>query len=156
VEVEGTGKFPPKENLWNIILEFEVQCLFANGVRFTCKTDKPLVRFEGTEGWVQVRYPTEIETHPESLLSWKPGPNDLTLPYKTSEKRDFLDAVKSRGQTQADAEVGHRNTSLAHLGLVAIDLGRKIKWDPKKEQCVGDDEANERLKPKPPRGPWQL
>jgi hypothetical protein len=113
------------------------------------------VRFEGTEGWVQVRYPTEIETHPESLLSWKPGPNDLALPYKTSEKRDFLDAVKSRGQTQADAEIGHRNTSLAHLGLLAIELGRKIKWDPGKEMCVGDDEANERLKPKPARAPWQ-
>jgi len=155
VEVEGTGKFPPQENLWNIILEFEVQCLFANGVRFTCKTDKPLVRFEGTEGWIQVRYPTEIETKPESLLTWKPGPNDLALPYKTSEKRDFLDAVKSRGRTQADAEVGHRNTSLAHLGLLAIELGRKIKWDPAKEVCVGDAEANERLKPKPARAPWQ-
>jgi predicted dehydrogenase len=155
VEVEGTGKFPPRENLWNIILEFEVQCLFANGVRLTCKTDQPLVRFEGTEGWVQVRYPTEIETHPESLLSWKPGPNDLALAYKTSEKRDFLDAVKSRGQTQSDAEVGHRVTSLAHLGLLAIDLGRKIKWDADKEKCVGDEEANERLKPKPARAPWQ-
>jgi predicted dehydrogenase len=156
VEVEGTGKFPPQENLWNIILEFEVHCRFANGVRLTCKTDKPLIRFEGTEGWIQVNYPTEIEAQPESLLSWKPGPNDLSLPYKTSEKRDFLDAVKSRGPTQADAEVGHRNTSLAHLGLAAIELGRKIKWDPVKEVCVGDDGANDRLKPKPARAPWQV
>jgi predicted dehydrogenase len=154
VAVEGTGKFPPKENLWNIILEFEVHCLFANGVRLTCRTDEPLVRFEGTEGWVQVRYPTEMETHPESLLSWKPGSNDVALPYKNSEKRDFLDAVKSRGQTQADAEVGHRTSSLAHLGMLAVELGRKIKWDPAKELCLGDDEANERLKPKPARAPW--
>jgi len=156
VEVEGTGKYPPSGNLWDVILEFEVHFLFANGVRLTCKTDEPLVRFEGSEGWVQVRYPTEIETHPESLLSWKPGPNDLALPFKPSEKRDFLDAVKSRGQTQVDAEVGHRTTSLAHLGLLAIDLGRKIKWDAAKEKCVGDDEANERLKPKPARAPWQM
>jgi predicted dehydrogenase len=154
VEVEGTGKYPPRENLWNVILEFDVRFRFANGVQLTCNTGEPLVRFEGTEGWIQVRYPTEIEAHPESLLSWKPGPNDLALPYKTSEKRDFLDAVKSRGQTQGDAEVGHRITSLAHLGLLAVDLGRKIKWDPVKETCADDNEANERLKPKPARAPW--
>jgi predicted dehydrogenase len=152
VEIEGTGKYPPPGNLWNVTLEFEVHYLFANGVRLTCKTDKPLIRFEGSEGWVQVNYPTEIEAQPESLLNWKPGPNDLALPYKTSEKRDFLDAVRTRGQTQMDAEVGHRNSSLSHLGLLAIGLGRKIKWDPNKEQCVGDDEANQRWKPKP----WRI
>ncbi len=155
VEIEGVGKFPPGDNLWNIVQEFEVNCLFANGVRLTCKTDKPLVRFEGTEGWIQVNYPTEIEADPESLLTWKPGPGDVSLPFKTSEKRDFLDAVKSRGQTQADAEVGHRITALAHLGMLAVELGRKIKWDPAREICVGDDEANARLQPKAPRTPWR-
>jgi len=156
VEIEGTGNYPPAENLWNIIQEFEVHFTFANGVRLTCKTEKPYVRFEGTEGWIHVNYPNDITTQPESLLSWKPGSNDLILPYKTSEKRDFLDAVKSRGQTQGDAEVGHRNTSLCHLGLAAIDLGRKLKWDPAKELVIGDKEANKRLQPKPLRGPWQI
>jgi predicted dehydrogenase len=156
VEVVGTGKYPPRENLWNVILEFEVHFVFANGVQLTCKTDKPFIRLEGSAGWIEVGYPNDISTQPESLLSWKPGANDLVLPYKTSEKRDFLDAVKTRGQTQGDAEVGHRNTSLCHLGLAAIDLGRKLKWDPVKEQVMGDDEANQRLRPKPLRAPWRL
>jgi predicted dehydrogenase len=156
VEVQGTGKYPPRENLWNVILEFEVHFRFANGVQLTCKTDKPFIRLEGSEGWIQVGYPNDITTQPESLLSWKPGRNDLALPYKTSEKRDFLDAVKSRGQTQGDAEVGHRNTSLCHLGLAAIDLGRKLKWDPAKELVISDDEANKRLQPKPLRARWQI
>jgi predicted dehydrogenase len=155
VEVQGTGKYPPRENLWNVILEFEVHFLFANGVQLTCKTDKPFIRLEGSEGWIHVGYPNDITTQPESLLSWKPASNDLVLPYKTSEKRDFLDAIKTRGQTQGDAEVGHRNTSLCHLGLAAIDLGRKLKWNPAQEQVIGDDEANKRLQPKPLRGPWQ-
>jgi predicted dehydrogenase len=156
VEIEGTGKYPPAGDFWNVIQEFEVHFTFANGVMLTCKTDKPYVRFEGAEGWIHVNYPNDITTEPESLLSWKPGPNDLALPYKPSEKRDFLDAVKTRGQTQGDAEVGHRVTSLCHLGLAAIDLGRKLKWDPDHEQCIGDDEANRRLKPKPFRSPWQI
>ena len=156
IEIEGTGKYPPKGNLWDIILEFEVHFTFANGAVLICKTDKPYVRFEGTEGWVQVKYPPEIDAQPESLRKWRPGPNDTPVLYKNSEKRDFLDAVKSRGPSQADAEVGHRNTSLAHLGLAAIDLGRKLKWDPAKEVVIGDDEANKRLQPKPQRAPWQV
>ncbi len=155
VEIEGRGEYPPAGNLWNVILNFEVHFTYANGVRLTCKTDTPVIRFEGSEGWLQVKYPNEIETQPESLLQWQPGPSDLALPYKTSEKRDFLDAVKSRGRTQGDAEVGHRITSLAHLGLLAIDLGRKLKWDPAKEQVIGDAEANRRLQRKPWRDPWE-
>jgi predicted dehydrogenase len=154
LEIEGQGKYPPPGNLWNVILEFQVQFLFAGGLRLLCKTDKPYVRFEGTEGWIQVNYPNDIEIQPESLLRWKPGPNDVALPYKSSEKRDFLDAIKSRGQTQVDAEVGHRNTALAHLGLLAIDLGRKLRWDPIRERFVEDDEANRRLEPAPWRAPW--
>ncbi|HMJ88941.1 MAG TPA: Gfo/Idh/MocA family oxidoreductase, partial [Candidatus Acidoferrum sp.] len=156
VEIEGTGSYPPAENLWNVIQEFEVHYTFANGVRLTCKTDKPALRFEGTEGWIQVGYPNSIETEPESLLTWKPGKSDLVLPFKKSEKRDFLDAVKSRGQTQGDAEVGHRNTSLCHLGLAAIDLGRKLKWNPVTEKVIGDEAANRRLEPKPMRAPWKI
>jgi len=180
VEIEGTGKYPPKGNFWNIILEFEVHFTFANGVVLTCKTnelttrsksgkikqqtkiefeerpDTAYVRFEGTEGRVQVKYPPEIQAQPESLCRWRPGPNDIHVLYKNSEKRDFLDAVKSRGPSQADAEVGHRNTSLSHLGLAAIDLGRKLKWDPAKEVVIGDDEANQRLQPRPQRPPWHV
>lgn len=41
-----------------------------------------------------------------------------------------------------DAEVGHRTISVCHLGHIAIQLGRKLKWDPDKEIFLGDDEAN--------------
>lgn len=154
IEIEGTGQYPPAGNLWDVISSFEVHLRFANGVQLTCKTDKPYIRFEGSEGSIQVDYPNIIETKPESLRDWKPGPNDLVLPFKTTEKRDFLDAVQTRGQTQGDAEVGHRVTSLAHLALAAIDLKRKLKWDPVREQVLGDDEANQRLKKHPWRAPW--
>jgi hypothetical protein len=156
VEIDGTGTFPPKENLWNIVLEFEVNYQFANGMKLTCKTGKPAVRFEGTQGWIQVNDSGPMDASSKSLLSWKPGPADLALTYKTSEKRDFLDAVKSRGETLLDAEKGHRNTSLCHLGMAAIACGRKIKWDPTTEQVVGDAEAAKLLEPQPYRAPWKL
>jgi myo-inositol 2-dehydrogenase / D-chiro-inositol 1-dehydrogenase len=154
VEIKGTGKYPPKGNLWDIISEFDVTFTYARGVTLQCKTQSALIRWEGTEGWIEVKYPNEIDARPESILSWKPGPSDLALSYKTSEKRDFLDGVKTRGPVLYDCEAGHRNNSLAHLSLIAIDLGRTLKWDPAKERFVGDDEANSRLKPIAWRAPW--
>lgn len=154
VTIEGTGKYPPPGNLWDVISEFDVTFTYANGVTLQCQTRTPTIRWEGSEGWVEVKYPDELAAEPESLLDWKPGPNDLQLPLKSSEKRDFLDAVKSRGPVLYDGEAGHRNNSLAHLSLIAIALGRKLKWDPAKERFVGDDEANARLKSVTWREPW--
>lgn len=154
VRIEGTGRFPPAGNLWDVIAEFDVTFTYANGVTLRCKTQEPLIRWEGTEGWVEVKYPNEISAQPESLLQWKPGPGDLELPYKSSEKRDFLDGVKTRGPVLYDAEAGHRNNALAHLSLMAIRLGRALRWDPAAERFMGDDEANRLLKPVHWRAPW--
>ncbi|HEY9171510.1 MAG TPA: Gfo/Idh/MocA family oxidoreductase [Verrucomicrobiae bacterium] len=155
IEIEATGKYPPPGSFWDVIQDFEAHFLFANGVRLTCNIAEPLLRFEGTEGWIAVRYPTEISASDDALLAWKPGSNDMVLPFKKSEKRDFLDAVKSRQQPMYDAEAGHRNASLSHLALAAIDLGRKLRWDPVAEKVIGDREANKHLRPKPQRAPWR-
>lgn len=156
VEIEATGKFPPAGSFWDVVQEFEAHFTYANGLRLTCKTDKPYMRFEGTEGWIQVIYPTQIDASDDTLLNWKPGPNDLRLPFKSSEKRDFLDAVKTRTQPLYTAEGGHRNASLSHLAIASIELGHKLKWDPVKEVVIGDEAANRAMAPKPLRAPWRL
>jgi myo-inositol 2-dehydrogenase / D-chiro-inositol 1-dehydrogenase len=154
IRIEGTGTFPPQGNLWDVIAEFDVTFRYANGVVLQCQTATPMIRWEGTEGWIQVKYPNEIDAQPAALLDWKPGPHDQPLPFKASEKRDFLDGVKSRGPVLYDCEAGHRNNSLAHLSLIAIDLQRPLRWDPARERFLNDDEANSRLKPIAWREPW--
>ena len=62
--------------------------------------------------------------------------------YVKTDKQDFIDAVKTRGETLEPAEVGHRVTSLGHLGQIAIQVGGKLQWDPEKEQFLGNDKAN--------------
>ncbi|MHC4203179.1 MAG: Gfo/Idh/MocA family protein [Planctomycetota bacterium] len=154
VEVEGSGKYP-RDGLWNVLLSFELQYKYTDGVKLFYNISQPYVRFEGTEGWIQANYnDRSLKAEPASILKSTVGPDEIHLPLK-SEKRDFIDAVKTRGQTLADAEVGHRTNSLCQIGHIAIQLGRKLRWDPDAEMFINDDAAN-RLLSRPMRSPWRL
>jgi predicted dehydrogenase len=69
--------------------------------------------------------------------------------------RSFVEAVKTRQEAGGHVEAAHRAITIAHLSNIAIRLGRKIKYDPVKEEIVGDDVAN-RLVYQPLREPWHL
>jgi hypothetical protein len=117
---------------------------------------EPHVRFEGQKGWIQVNYPDKFQVSDPALLAEKIGPGETHFPLKT-EKQDFIDVVKSRGQTLEDAEVGQRTTSLCHLAPISIQRGDlKLRWDPDKEQFPDDDAANKLLNRPPLRAPWKL
>ena len=70
-----------------------------------------------------------------------------------SHVRDFLDCVKSRKRPVADVEGGHRTVTACHLANISLRLGRKVWWDPEKEEIVGDREASGWLV-RPYRKPW--
>ena len=55
----------------------------------------------------------------------------------------------------ADVEIGHRSTTVCHLGNIARWLGRRLRWDPEKEVFSGDDEANTYLD-RPRRKPYEM
>ena len=67
----------------------------------------------------------------------------------------FEKAVRLRKECAGNADVSHRCACLMHLANIAIRLGRKLHYDPDKEQFIGDDEAN-RLVNIPMRAPWHL
>ena len=67
----------------------------------------------------------------------------------------FGEAVKQRKQAGGNAEAAHRCATLLHLGNIAIRTGRKFKYDPVKEQIVGDEYANRLVNP-PMRAPWHF
>jgi hypothetical protein len=66
---------------------------------------------------------------------------------------NFFDCVQSRKPTICEPEIGHRSASICHLGVIAIRLGRELKWDPDKETFDGDAEANSYLV-REMRKPW--
>ena len=70
--------------------------------------------------------------------------------------RNFVDGVKSREECVAPAETAHRSITPGHIAYVAQAVGRKLKWDPAKEEVVGDAEAQKKLMALPYRAPWKL
>lgn len=69
--------------------------------------------------------------------------------------RNFLDCVKSREKTWATLETGHRSTTLAHLGTIAMQTGRRLDWDAINERFTNCEEANSYLSYEY-RSPWKL
>jgi hypothetical protein len=69
--------------------------------------------------------------------------------------QNWLDCIRTRKQPVSNVETGHRSISVAHLANIARCLGRRLKWDPIKEQFVGDDEAN-KLVDRPRRKGFEL
>ena len=68
---------------------------------------------------------------------------------------DFLSSIRTREAPLAPAEEGHLTCGLVHLGLLAARVERVLHFDPKKEQVIGDPEANALLTKKY-RTPWGM
>jgi predicted dehydrogenase len=156
VEVEGQGHFPTG-NLWDVLREFEVRYRYASGIEvvYSNAEQRPFVRIEGTEGWIEnTWFKDSFIASDEKLLQWKPGPNDVAFPLIT-EKQDFVNCIKNRKETMIPAEIGHRTASLCQIAHIAVQTGAKLTWNPETERFVGHDEAN-RLLTRPQRAPWKV
>ena len=156
VEIEGQAEYP-KDGLWDVHGTFRIEYTYANGVKVICadnNKNKQGILFEGTQGWVYIKR-GEIDAQPKSLLSSTIGPNEIHLYESNNHKANFFECIKSRAETAAPVEVGHRSCSVCLLGEIAMRLGQKLKWDPETEQFNNNDEAN-RMLSRAMRSPWQL
>jgi len=158
VEVEYLdAQYLPKGSLFNTATHTKFRCRYATGAELVCETKQPDVRvvFEGTEGRVVLDNESRtFETVPENLKSTKLGPNDVRLYRSDDHQRNFLDCVKSRDEPAVPVEVGHRSTTVCHLGNIAIKLKRRLQWDPALERFTDCDEANQLLH-RVLRAPWR-
>ena len=73
-------------------------------------------------------------------------------PRPEREQRDFLDAIRQGRPPMYTAEALHRLCTTLHLGAIAMELGRPLKWDPVKEQF--DDAAANALRSRKMRNDW--
>ncbi len=134
---------------------------YANGVKLViCYGGLPKslgtcpVRFEGDQGWVETGDNGNINYYPASLLSErKTFAEKGTSPEQHT--RNFFDCVKSRALTAANADVMRHSHIACHAAAIAWQLGRKVTFDPVREEFIGDDEAN-RMRSRAKRAPWHI
>jgi predicted dehydrogenase len=150
--------------------EYEVEYTYASGVRHVCKSTtvnnifgakardpKPGERphgvlFEGQDGWLYVTR-GKIEASKPEILKDPVTEKAAQVAVSNDHMGNFFECVKTRKTPICEAEVGHRSASLCHLGVIALRLGRKLKWDPAKEEFIADKEANGYLA-REQRKPW--
>ncbi len=68
---------------------------------------------------------------------------------------NFVESVRAHKKPNADIEIGHRGTSGALLGNIAMKTGKKLHWDAQKEDFIGAPDASAMLT-RTLRKPWDL
>lgn len=156
VEIEGTGTHW-SGGLYDTVKDYDVTFRYANGVVMTCKPGEPSIKFIGRDGWVgNSGWRGKVEASSAEILNSKIGENEIHLyTNPAGEHDDFLNCVKTRKDPYFPVEIGHRVSTVCHLANIMLRLGRKLQWDPAKEEFVGDAEANKWLD-RERRDPWQL
>jgi predicted dehydrogenase len=92
---------------------------------------------------------------PSKLLEEPLAKDAVRLYHSGDHMRNFLDGMRTRKPCICPAEVGHHSVTVCHIGVISLRLGgKKLVWDPAKEQFT-DDEANKMLS-RPYRGDWKL
>ena len=158
VEVDGWALYPKPGDLCDTALDWKIEYKYANGVKmiFTHGSRNPQgVRFEGTEGWIFKSYREPAQASDPKMLDSKIKENEVHLYKADGDDKCFLECVKSRKETCSPIEVAHRSSTIGYIGDISARLGRKLAWDPVKEEFKGDTEANKMLS-RPMRAPWKL
>lgn len=155
------GKFA-KGPIYNTATEYEYECHYDDGVTLIITSHgiqvgdhrRGGVIFEGTDGWVWADR-GRFEASSEKIAKAEFGEKAVRLYHSDNHVKNFIDCVFSRKTTVAPVEAAHRSITLAHLGNIALQTGRDLRWDPKTEQILDDPGASALLS-REYRKPWTL
>ena len=114
-----------------------------------------MIRFIGEKGEVMVGRGNMLKTEPENLAKRPLASSDLRLYASDNHHANWLDCIRTRGRPIADVAIGHRSCEICLLSGIVERIGRPVRWDPVKEQIVGDPEAA-RWMDRPRRAPYAL
>lgn len=159
IEIVGKAEFPTT-GLWNVHGPYHIESRYANGVTVIIDHKYPNgVRFEGTDGWIFVTRGAErvtasdpiptgkaaksLQASKEEILKTPLGDKDVHLHASPNGDHhlDWLTAIQTRQPAVTSVEQAHRSCSACDLGWIAMKLGKKIQWNPEKEEFANDPEA---------------
>jgi len=168
VRYEGTGSVPT-EGIYRTLARWDMTCDYDNGVKLRLMDTRTAkvalakmfpkwrhsdgVFFHGTEGWIGAHWGWATSNTKLWKVPFKS--NDERLEVSPKHNRNFIDCVKSRKQTMCPVEMAIRCDTICHLTNVAARTGRVMRWDPKTEEIIGDEEAS-RMITRPYRRQWKV
>ncbi len=144
---------------YNPIEQGQATARYASGVKLIIREGGwlPLgscpVRFVGDTGWVEAGDSGKLALSSPALLAGRKVAEIGGYPA-TFHVRNFLNCVKSRGQTRANADAACHSHIACHAANIAMFLNRKLRYDPKQNVFPDDAEAN-RLRSEALREPWR-
>jgi predicted dehydrogenase len=135
-EWPGNGKVGDRRQLI-----FEMR-LWSTNYPFNCDSG---VEFYGSAGRMMLSKRGKLEVYLDRNQRIEDARPKEPPSLIANHQADFLDAIRTGRQPNADVAIGHDTVALIHLGNVAVRLGRSLQLEIKTEQVVGDDEANRLL-----------
>jgi predicted dehydrogenase len=161
--VDYKGGFATVDDCYNTPTVFVVRAKFANDVTLEIRDDTENgVTFEGSNGRIFVtRDRIDLSGGSVDALLKNPVPESLLIELRKGKKVDghmpnFFECARDRSTPVSDVWTHHRALTTCHLANIAIRLGgRKLTWDPAKEEIVGDSEANSWLS-RPQRAGYEI
>ena len=170
---EGTGQYWQAGGLYDTIQSWDVNLKYQNGfeVHFTShdvagkgmldhrtRKDGDGTTFYGTKGWISLSRSSaesnipeihqKLNNFPKSKEGWINSENN-----KMGSR--FLSAIRGNEPELSPLDEAMISDTISHMGDIAIRTGRKVTWDPKKGEVVGDMDAN-KLYFREMRAPYQV
>ena len=139
--------YPTVDDCYNTSHDFAVKCKYVNGVEMTVDSrSENGILFEGSKGRVFVdRGKITGKPIEENWDKNHFGPEDLTHLYKgkpyEGHKHNFYRCIREGGLPVSDVFSHVQSMNTCHLCAIAARLNRVLKWDPKAERIIGDDQA---------------
>jgi myo-inositol 2-dehydrogenase / D-chiro-inositol 1-dehydrogenase len=156
--IEAVAEFP-RSGLWNVHGDFMVKAEYDNGIHMYTSGGYPNgIKYEGTEGWIWVSRGNYVASSSDpvaqgesakaldasdpNILKSVIGPDEIHLQKSNEHHGNWLGAIKGENELLSPVEIGHRACSVCLVSHIAMQLGRRLEWDPAAERFVNDDEAN--------------
>jgi predicted dehydrogenase len=144
VEADTPQQHPDAVGSWR-----RIELKYADGCKIILdgeNKDKDAPFIAGPGGKLYPGFKSDIPNLKEKLAAFPDPEPQLT---------DFHEAVRTRRKFALDEEKAHRSATLVNMSKIAVQLGRRLQFDPVEQRFIGDEAAN-RLIDQPMRAPWHL
>jgi predicted dehydrogenase len=144
VIVDGEQQDSDACGTWN-----RVELVYADGCRIILdgeNRDRRAAYIEGPKGKLFPGFRSDIPDLEKKLAAY---------PDPEPQMTDFAEAVRTRTTFALNEQNGFRSSTLVNMAIIAVRLGRSLKFDPEKLQFIGDEGANALIH-QPMRAPWSI